>query len=369
MHPIRRALLLLITILGVGAAIPAPAQADPVADVPLAEPIDFWDEATAGLAVSGTYKPIVGDFVGAPANLDEIIWYAPGAATDYLWVPNGDGTFSTQALGTQVSGTYTPLVGDFSGNSLDDIVWYAPGNAADYLWTANGLGFDAQPVSVGGTYAPVVADDAAGKDDIIWAKAGGGPGWIWSFEGMGTYLSHPITSPAGSSPLVGRFNDGVCADVFWYVPGNGADALWELDCSGNIGASYAQTVNGTYQPSVNDYTAGGDGKDDILWHRNPGGSSLWQNTGAGNWASTAHQIPTTGKPLAVAKNWGLAHFYSTTGPDWVFWKTGGDDYVAPLSNTEIGAGYMPIVGRFVGQNADIFWYKAGNSAERLFFTA
>ena len=366
MHPTR---FLAAALAAAAALLPGTAGADWGDAVAIDPPVEMWQETAAGLAVSGTYTPIVGDFGGVGGLLDDIIWYAPGATTDYLWTSDGDRTFTTQPLPVQVSGSYTPLVGDFAGSGLDDIFWYAPGAAADYLWTSTGDGFTTTPLSVSGSYQPVVADDlGGGKDDIVWAKVGGGPGSIWSFEGGGAYLTHAITSPTGSRPLVGHFNGGVCADVFWYAPGTSPDALWFLDCSGNIGANIPQTVNGTYQPTVNSYSPppGADELDDILWHRHPGGSSLWQSDGDGTWTSSAHTIPVAGTPLPTAKNWGFAHIWSPTLPDLVFWKTAADDYVAATDNTQLGSGYQPVLGNFVGAGADIFWYAPGNGAERLF---
>lgn len=335
----------------------------------LEPPVDLWDETTAGLAVNGTYTPIVGDFGGAAAGRDDIVWYAPGAAADNWWISNGDTTFSKQALPMQVNGTYTPVVGDFAGTGLDDILWYAPGAAADYLWTANGLGFDAASVNINGTYVPAVLDDTSGKDDIIWANPAGGAGSVWSFEGGGTYLSNPITSPAGSRPLVGRFNIGVCADVFWYTPGAGADALWLMNCAGHIGSNLPQTVNGHFQPVVHDFTPSVDGLADILWFAHPGATSLWMSDGDGTWTTSSRNLPIGGTPLPVSKNWGFVQVWSPTLPDLVFWRTSdGEDFAAQLDATNMGAGYRPLIGTFVGNNADILWYQPGAAAERLFST-
>ena len=40
----------------------------------------------------------------------------------------------------QVSGTYTPIPGDYDGDGRTDIFWYAPGTATDHLWTATAAG-------------------------------------------------------------------------------------------------------------------------------------------------------------------------------------------------------------------------------------
>lgn len=342
-------------------AVPAPAHAlDPA--------LAFWDESTAGLAVNGTYTPVVGNFGNPLTPADDILWYAPGATTDYLWLSNGDATFDTMASPSQVSGTYTPIVGDFAGNGLDDIVWYAPGSGQDWLWTSTGLSFTSTPLSISGTYAPSVLDDEAGKDDIIWARPGGGAGHVWSFEGMGTYLSTPITSPAGSRALVGMFGDGTCADVFWYAPGPAPDALWLMNCAGTAGSTYAQTVNGTYQPVVADLRDTFNGWDEILWYRSGAPSTLWSPNGDGTWHAESQTVPLAATPLPAGNHWGLVQFWSPVAQDLILWGSGPGDpgHLGPLLNTEMPAGSIPVIGAFVGNSDDIFWYRPGPGAERLF---
>lgn len=345
------------------ATAPAPAHA-------LDPPVAFWSERTADLAVNGTYLPVVGDF-GAPLSpADDILWYAPGATTDYLWYSLGNGTFDKDVAPVQISGSYTPVVGDFAGTTADDIVWYAPGAAQDYLWTSIGGDFTSTPISVSGTYVPAVLDDQVGKDDILWAAPNGGAGHVWSFEGGGAYLSKPITSPTGSRPLVGRFGPGSCADVFWYTPGPGADSLWWMDCAGQASTT-PQTVNGTYQPVVADLDAtDGAGWSEILWYRTGAPSTLWSPTGDfGKWEVVDQfTIPLAGTPLPVSSHWGAVQIWSTTAQDLISWGDGPTDdaFLGPVANTEAPVGAMPVIGRFVGHGEDIFWYRPGPGAERLF---
>lgn len=342
------------------AATPAPAHA-------LDPPTAFWSEATAGLAVNGTYTPVVGDFGNPLSPADDILWYAPGAATDYLWLSLGNASFDTQASPDQISGTYTPVVGDFAGNAADDIVWYAPGAAQDWLWTSIGGDFTSTPLSISGSYVPAVLDDQVGKDDIIWAAPNGGAGHVWSFEGGGAYLSRAIASPAGSRPLVGRFGDGSCADVFWYAPGPAADALWWMDCAGQA-TTTPQTVSGTYQPVVANLLNDGSGTDEILWYRTGAQSTIWSPTGdLGSWSAQQFTVPLAGTPLPVSSNWGAVQIWSTAAQDLILWGVGpGDEFIAPVANTEMPAGSIPVIGSFVGAGKDIFWYRPGAGAERLF---
>lgn len=343
-------------------AVPAPAPAhalDPA--VPL------WEQAGAGLSVSGRYRPIVGDFGNPTAAGDDILWYAPGSAADHLWLSNGDATFEKVAP-PQVDGTYTPIVGDFAGDGLDDIVWYAPGAAPDWLWTSTGAGFTPSPLSISGTWSPVVLDDLVGKDDIVWAREGGGAGHVWTFTAGGAFATRAITSPAGSRPVVGHFSPGPCGDVFWYAPGPAPDALWWMDCTG-AAITAPQTVNGTYQPVVVDLRGDGAGVDEILWYRSGAPSAVWTSTSTiGTWSTESVTIPVAGRAIPVRGLWGLVHLWSTTGPDLAYWTDGPTDgpFLGPVASAELPAGSLPLVGRFVGGTEGIFWYRPGPGAERLF---
>lgn len=324
----------------------------------------YWTERTNGVGVNGTYTPIVGDF-GGPGAHDDIIWYAPGAGPDQLWLSNGDGTFAKQVL-QPVNGTYQPVVGDFVGNGLEEVLWYGPGGKPDVLWhNVGGGAFASLPVTINGVYDPVVLDDLVGHDDVIWAPPSGGPGSIWSFENGGAYISNPVSIPVGTQPLVGHFSAGVCQDVFWYGPGAVADQLWLLTCNGQKGV-HPQAVFGTYQPVVQQLTQGGGAVDDILWYRSNGLSTVWHSDGDATWTASSHDIPFAGTPLPAAGTWGVAHIWVPNGQDAIFWDlAGAGDHVAPLLNTEVPATYTPIIGRFTGTNADIFWYRAGPSVDRL----
>ncbi|MGQ0434863.1 MAG: FG-GAP-like repeat-containing protein, partial [Microthrixaceae bacterium] len=88
------------------------------------------DFISSSQSVTGTYTPIPGDFNGDGAA--DIFWYAPGTAPDPLWLSNSNSTFTSAPQ--SVSGTYTPIPGDHDGDGTTDIFWYAPGTAPDTLW-------------------------------------------------------------------------------------------------------------------------------------------------------------------------------------------------------------------------------------------
>lgn len=136
----------------------------------------------------------------------------------------------------------------------------------------------------------------------------------------------------------------------------------------------SQTVNGTFTPVVAQFSSLEDGPpsyagfDDILWYRSPGTSVLWESKGD-NTSATSHTLG-AGTPLVVKKSeWGLVHLYNGSAPDKVWYDNSGvvPDYYLDAENTEIPAGYTPIIGGFVGTGGDIFWYKPGAAPEYLFY--
>src|SRR3954452_11416815 len=70
-----------------------------------------WDYRSA--SIDGVYQPLVGDFAGDGA--DDIFWYAPGEATDVLWIAHAGsrGSDSFTRVRFSVDGDYRPVVGDF----------------------------------------------------------------------------------------------------------------------------------------------------------------------------------------------------------------------------------------------------------------
>ncbi|HEX7131385.1 MAG TPA: hypothetical protein VF228_02365 [Iamia sp.] len=365
MRPIR---FLLPFVAGALVLAGAPAPPTGAGGGGIAEPT--WTDSSDGVAVNGTYTPIVGDFLGGPAgSLDDIIWYAPGAAVDHIWRTGevDDATFTSQVLPQGVNGTYTPIVGDFAGDLRDDILWYAPGAAGDSLWISDGTTFTSRAVSISGTYVPAVLDDAAGYDDIVWAAPSGGSGSIWVFHGTG-HVSRSITSPAGSRPLVGRFNDGSCADLFWYVPGAGADEAWYVNCNGIVGAAVAEPVFGTYEPVVA-HPIDSAFNDGILWFRDGGPSTYWEGDEVGTWKTDVYANDVDGTAVAAGV-W--VHLRSDGGePDELLRVPGHPDYGTLIaSGTDpLAAALEPVVGRFALNGSDvedILWYAPGPTAERRF---
>ena len=384
----------------------------------------FSNEYTgASVNVNGTYQALVGDFAGD--DHDDIIWYAPGPTTDFLWTSNGNGTFAKAPLAKQVNGTYIPLVGDFGkdnhddifwykpgsdadylwmfqsgqiyevthyiagvytpvvlhdshyGSGDDDILWYAPGPATDYLWLSNGdATFDtlASPDQISGTYTPIVGDFAgSAADDIVWYAPGSAADSIWNFNtAQGGHATQAITVPGSPKPVVGDYDGNGFADILWYNPGTTADSLWRRTTDGGPFTATPQTINGTFTPVVQLFTPDHtDERSDILWFASgAAGDSLWEGKADGSFIKTSHAISDTGTPLGLIYDWGYTYTWNPSGPDRVWYdNVSGPDHDEDALNTEIPAGYTPLVGNFNddGSVPAIFWYKAGSATEYLFY--
>lgn len=327
----------------------------------------------SGVAVSGTYTPLVGNFVGD--ENDDIFWYAPGPGTDTLWQgTDARGVFTK--IPKPVNGTYVPLVGDFGGDDHDDILWYAPGPASDSMWTAVGgpALFQSSSMKIAGRYQPLALDQrievarfALGitssppKDHIIWYAPGAAGDWVWRFMTNGTYVSETI-SIAGSPQLVpvNRGRDDT-EDFFAYQPGSGTDAIWEFSGSQYVAkVPDHYQVNGTYTP----FPAGPGYEEEMLW-LGPGSrpDSRWSNLPPQGWTS-APVVPLTasGPLLRLSSASGAGYLYDAAGPD-RFYAQGT---ASPVDNADQGPGARPFSGDFDGDHSlDVFFYRPGSGADAI----
>lgn len=338
----------------------------PAAASAAAPPVRYWNEATSGLNVNGDYRTVVGDFVGGPE--DDIVWNTNTSATDHLWTSNGNGTFATQALTVQPPADAIAIVGDFIGDAKEDIFWYGPGSAPDAMWMASGGSFRAATGRVSGMYSVATLDNRTGKDSIVYYDSTTGTGSIWAFGPAGAFASRPLTGPTRARLVVGQFDRDDCADLYLYGQ-TGRDPLMLMDCNGRAVVTEPQSLVGGFTPYVGQFSPGRDAQDDILWI-DPSGTRtmLAQNLDRGRFARSYPDVPHTGTLLRTANGYATLHqWVPTTGRHHIsFQVPGGLSFRADLTNTPMSAGYRPIVGAFVGSGEDIFWYRPGTSAERLF---
>lgn len=191
--------------------------------------------------VKGYYTPVAGDFI-AGDGISEIVWYAPGPTRDFMWVFDSSGNYTSREL--TINGTYQPVAGSFSDfnpdvlSGFDNIVWYAPGSAQDYMWVFDHFGnITTIELEIGGNYRPMVLDiwaDGLEGEDIYWYAPGTARDFVWDFVG-GDYTSRDDWQVNGSyqSTVAGAFLGGGYGDIVWLA--EDAVNVWDFSPGGGHG--------------------------------------------------------------------------------------------------------------------------------------
>ena len=203
------------------AAAPRPAALE---NIPTAFPV-----------VNGSYVPVAGNFDcdegddGFGSQEPGIIWYARGSAPDYLWtdLAISGGVLSKSQATLSITGTYTPIVGDFDTDGCDDIFWYGVGSAHDYLWWGGPTGFtNGVSVNVSGSYRPVAI-----ANRIVWYSPLGTES-MWEGTGVRSapfaVRAFPQVSGTGYQPVAFPDAGTGAIEILWYTPGAGADSIWDI---------------------------------------------------------------------------------------------------------------------------------------------
>jgi hypothetical protein len=152
----------------------------------------LWDFNSGGAftsqprTINGRYRPIVGSF--GTDDTDDIFWYAPGSAADFLWdFVQGTTAFTSTLFA--VSGTYRPLSGDFFGDGFgggDDIFWYSPGPGAEAMWDfVDGQRTNVAADPVNGTYIANTGDFLGDDHDDVLFTTSNGTAVLWDFQATG----------------------------------------------------------------------------------------------------------------------------------------------------------------------------------------
>lgn len=328
----------------------------------------YWDYRP--LSISGTYQPLVGSFGGDAA--DDVFWYAPGSAADSLWLgkagARGSSAFTRKAM--SVTGTFKPVVGDFGGNDLDDIFWYGTGDAKDYLWINKGDGtFTSKPFKMGGTFTLHRMRDYRPdhKDDLlIHCLNCQASSYMWHFadDGSASYSSFTMGGIGGKRPAIGDWNGDGIEDLFLHGPGNlNPDLRWLMNDDGTW-VQKVYSISGTYEPVVI-YQVPNDAL--LFWGGERASEAYW-------WSDGTNFI---NKPVRSVNGSGRVSPFPTgaavvSGPfvyDALFIgdDTKGDFYDLASAGHE-KANEVPVIGDFNDDGwYDILWYKAGAGADEVWY--
>lgn len=268
-----------------GASPPVPAGAAvgvPDSLVVLSRTDDTLGVRAGGLAGVGsggiqvTRWAIEGNFSGAPGT--DVLVYGPGSAPD--GIVHVDGASTTRRPLT-VRGTYTPVVGDFDGNGIDDVFWDGRKPVVDRMWLFNSDGSytEASGVSTYRSYQGLVLDaNGDGRDDIVWYAPGPGYDSIWLMQPGAIPMARPVPPVDGTyEPVVGRFGpvpEGSASERILWPRSGASSTMWTFGPDAQV-SSQRVTVSRSGQPIPVDVT--GSGYDKIFWY-SPGSTHEWLTT-------------------------------------------------------------------------------------------
>ena len=314
-------------------------------------------KATKTLHVTGSFTPIVGDF--RDVGRDDILWYSPTGG-DVIWRSTGTGGFSSQAF--TVWGTYTPIVGDFNNDGHDDIYWFSP-HGGDALYRGTSTGFTATYPNANGSFTAHVGDfNGDGRDDIYWFSKYGRDAVYY-----GTASGFTATYPNANGDLtahVGDFNGDSYDDIYWFSP-HGPDAIYYGKANG-FTATYPN-ANGNYQVLVGDYD--GDAIHDIYWFSPTIGDAIYFGNPGG---FTATYLNANGPFRPVVANLdavpGDDIIWYAPGParDYYWKSTGNRSSPFTGGTTVINGHYRPTVGSFdTTAGSDVLWYDPTGNPDAL----
>lgn len=234
--------------------------------------------------VSGAYRPTAGDYDGD--GDDDIYWFAPGSARDYKWYFQDDGaSYQSRADPAVGHATTWPFSDDFDGNGRDDILFYASG-AADSIWRHSGNGsHTSRSISIGANINVATGDiNGDFKADIYMQSRQHGGIALYFGRADGSFLARSDGTGSTYRPVMGDLSCDLRADVIQYQPGSGGDSLWRGRSSlspyfakegGNLG------ISGVYAyPFTGDFD--GNGCADVMWYQpGTGSDALWLNSQVG----------------------------------------------------------------------------------------
>lgn len=218
----------------------------------------------------------VADAAGANGSI-WVLWNNTATGATALWKEDSGGNF--------VSAGYFGSIGPWIAkdvavgtDNLPRILWQnrplQATNSQWCVWTVDSS-FNATPGPVYGQFAAFPSRIAAGPDGQfrILGSLNTGAQTIWVVNSAGVLQStHNFNSPlwVGADIAVGANNQ---IYLLWTGPSNGTAAIWQIDTSFNVTASFVYGPGGNY--TVRAIDVGSDGMLRLLWDGTDGTADLW----------------------------------------------------------------------------------------------
>ncbi|MCB0978476.1 MAG: VCBS repeat-containing protein [Acidimicrobiales bacterium] len=315
--------------------------------------------SSANLSVSGTYRTVILDADGN--GRDDVLWYAPGTAADYLWTNQGGGRFTSTRV--EVNSDYRFVVPiDVDGDGREDIVWYKPESGRAFLWRSIGGGrFDSYSFTPGAGLEPYALDlGGRGKESLFVYGAGTRAEAWWDWNGRAMARSEAPQVRGDYRVVVGDFDGNRRDDILWYSPGKSSDYLWLHKVAGGH-LELKLAVGEDFTPLVGDFD--GDRMDDIVWYQ--AGSTtdqVWWGAPVGAFTGDSFTVNSIYEPLvADVESDGRDDllWYDPTDVAGNLWTRWNSDRGRQSVAVEWPGNYRPLGGDFGSNGGGVFWYGPG----------
>jgi len=214
---------------------------------------DGLDTQLTSMPVSGRFQPFVADL--DLDGRDDIFWYAPGTAKDYVWFFEANGSVTSVPMTVDATAQPLPVLVDGINAEPDHqgILWYGAGSRPDSWWMFTGRTAVAKRVSIAGTYRVVVGsfhttNYGQSKQQVLFYDRTGGSSSMWTFHrGDGEHRTDPYASPGRNYvPVVTKAGMHGPDYAYWYGAGSNPEkvSFWN---GPKLAHSEMPAINGTYR--------------------------------------------------------------------------------------------------------------------------